>query len=246
VVRLLFVCQVRATRLAMQYIKACVVPLSKKDLIGVGKAADRAFDSRSCANLIKEGYQGVKRVIAKAAKQPVASEGSSSGAKASSADEWALTDAAAAACVHHRDLAPSLQLMAVGFDNLAPAYHAKIAKSAELGLNLHWLLTFADHVQQNRLLGGGSGGSGGGVGSNAISSKSSRKSSPDKGKSAAEDDRGRGRQRTRAGGAASGASGSYGGGMSGGTAPMRSGSRSVSQSTRFSVGSNDDESQDAY
>ena len=31
----------------------------------------------------------------------------------------------------------------VGFDNLAAPYHSKIAKSAELGVNMHWILRFA-------------------------------------------------------------------------------------------------------
>jgi hypothetical protein len=224
----------------MLYIKACVVPLSKRELAGAGKAADRAFDSRSCANLIKEGYQGVKRIVAKAAKQQQQSSPNASGSGAAAAaagknpsagDEWSLSEAAASTCAAHRDMLPSLQLMAVGFDNLAPAYHVKIAKSNELGLNLPWLLKFADHALQHRFSGstGGSGKAGGG------------KASPDKSSSVSstggDDDRSRGRQRIR---------GSGGGGMGAASAPLRAGSRSVSQSTRFSMGSNDDEHQDTY
>jgi len=213
----------------MLYIKACVVPLSKRELTSAGKAADRAFDSRSCANLIKEGYQGVKRIVAKAAKQHHSPNASGSGKAPSAGDEWSLSEAAASTCAVHRDMLPSLQLMAVGFDNLAPGYHVKIAKSNELGLNLPWLLKFADHVVQNRF---SSTGGSGKVGSG--------KASPDKASSssssaAGDDDRSRGRQRTRGGG-----------GMAANTAPLRAGSRSVSQSTRFSMGSNDDDHQDTY
>ena len=140
----------------MAYLKGCVLSLTKKDLAAATKAADRAYDSRSCANMIKEGYQGVKKVIFKVrrglAKSAAGAGGAAqAGASARRNEEWALGPEALALAAEHREMLPSLLLMVVGFDNLAAPYHAKIAKSHELGLNMHWVIRFGDHLAKQRL-----------------------------------------------------------------------------------------------
>jgi hypothetical protein len=110
------------------HLQACVVGLTKKELIGVGKAVDRAYDSRSCANMIKEGYQGVKKVLLRTtqkSKQQQQQQGRN--------EEWSLSSEELALVAEHREMLPSLLLMAVGFENLAPPYHAKASSSSQLG-----------------------------------------------------------------------------------------------------------------
>mmetsp|Transcript_21167 Transcript_21167/g.27521 ORF Transcript_21167/g.27521 Transcript_21167/m.27521 type:complete len:290 (-) Transcript_21167:134-1003(-) len=207
--------QLKSTRCMMSFLKSCVVSLTKKELGHIGRVVDRAYDSRSCANMIKEGYQGVKKVLFKSQRARTAGRN----------EEWSISSETLSSASLHREMLPSLALMVVGFDNLAPPYHSKIAKSQELNLNMHWIVRIGDFVAKSKL--------------SRISAAQQRKPSPDPingggGSRGTSQDRGRARSR----------SGQQT--IQGGNHVTRSGSagsarnRSVSVSTRFSVGSNDD------
>ena len=107
--------QLQSTRATMAFLKASVVKPTKRDLSVLAKVVDRACDSRSCANMIKEGYQAVKKVLIKTSRlRPNRNE------------VWPLTDDTLANTAEHRDMVPALLLMVVGFENLSSMYHTKV------------------------------------------------------------------------------------------------------------------------
>ena len=108
--------QLKSTRATMAFIKASVLQLTRRDAATFGRIIERAYDSRGCANMIKEGYQNVKNVLNKTlrGKRPVRNE------------VWPLTEESIAASAEHREMAPALILMVIGFENLSPIYHGKV------------------------------------------------------------------------------------------------------------------------
>ena len=105
----------------MAYIKECVVQLTMRDMNAMEKNLGRAYDSRSCASLIKEGYQAVKKVVTKTSKL-----------RSNRNEAWALTEEALASAATHRDMPLALQLMVIGFENLNADYHGKVGFAIEL------------------------------------------------------------------------------------------------------------------
>ena len=138
--------RIHALRVVMCYLKSQVISLSKKEHSDLKRKVDRCFDSKSAAGLIKEGYQGLKKVVRKIQKS------GSAAARADVGDErvkrWDLTeDDINLAADHIPDISQNIQLMVVGFDNLRPNEHSKIVKSDTLHHNIDWIVEMATIVR---------------------------------------------------------------------------------------------------
>jgi len=131
-----------ATRAAMAHLKARAVFLSRRELQALSKTVDRAYDAKSCANMVKEGFQSLRRIVTKALRQKPAKN-----------QPWTLDSEALGVVLTARDLPQSLQLIAIGFDNLPASFHSSIARSRDLLTNLPVILKIADQLpvmrQQN-------------------------------------------------------------------------------------------------
>jgi len=113
-------------------------------------------------------------------------------------------------------------------------YHAKIAKSHELGLNMHWIIRLADHVAKQRIVAtAAKRGAGHASSSSSSSTGGARGKAGGHALASSHDGDDRGRARTRGSGGGGG-----GGGLRSASGDVRD--RSASVGTRFSMGSNDD------